>query len=405
MDEPGAPPTATVNAGLAGKRLAFLYNHDETHQVAHTAPLISTLVKAAPSLTVDVLVSSEAQREAVTPYLDPAAPPAAVHRLRPGRAARVAQQALGGLAPLSRIGVLANNLDLLASYDALVVPETTTTLLKTRFKRDKPAIIFLPHGAGDRSIGFSPEIAHCDFVLLSGEKVRRRMFEAGIIRPDNHAVIGYPKFDILRTPPPPPLFGDDRPVVLYNPHFDPKLSSWYRWGEAVLDYFAGQTRYNLVFAPHVMLFRRALHASVEHRRIALRGKIRRRFFDHPHIRIDTGSEKSVDMTYTRGADIYLGDVSSQIYEFIAQPRPAVFLNAHHSDWRNNPNYAHWRLGPVVEAVGDLDAALETAQTDQHYRDAQAFAFEDTFSVDDSRSAADRAASAIVEFLETLPTRR
>jgi len=193
----------------------------------------------------------------------------------------------------------------------------------------------------------------------------------------------------------------DRPV---HP-FDLAVGPWmFDLGDAVLDYFAGQSRYNLVFAPHVMFFRRAFHASVEHRRIARRGKMGRRFFGHPNILIDSGSEKSVDITYTPAADIYLGDVSSQIYEFIAQPRPTVFLNVHHSNWRNNPNYAHWRLGPVVDAVGDLEAALETAQADRHYRDAQALAFEYTFSVDASRSAADRAANAIVGFLERLPAR-
>ena len=41
----------------------------------------------------------------------------------------------------------------------------------------------------------------------------------------------------------------------------------------------------------------------------------------PNLRFDPGSPASTDMTYTRAADIYLGDVSSQVYEFIAEPRP------------------------------------------------------------------------------------
>jgi hypothetical protein len=64
------------------------------------------------------------------------------------------------------------------------------------------------------------------------------------------------------------------------------------------------------------------------------------------------------MTYTRYADIYLGDVSSQVYEFVRQPRPTVFLNAHGvEDWPRDINYRHWMLGRVVDRLEDLPDAL------------------------------------------------
>ena len=66
------------------------------------------------------------------------------------------------------------------------------------------------------------------------------------------------------------------------------------------------------------------------------------------ILIDTGSERCVDMTYTSAADIYVGDVSSQVCEFLETPRPCVFLNAHQIDWQNNPDFAHWHFGDVVD---------------------------------------------------------
>src|SRR3546814_2965461 len=43
--------------------------------------------------------------------------------------------------------------------------------------------------------------------------------------------------------------------------------------------------------------------------------------------IDLGSERSIDMSYTGSADLYLGDVSSQVAEYLYRPRPCVFLNA------------------------------------------------------------------------------
>lgn len=77
-------------------------------------------------------------------------------------------------------------------------------------------------------------------------------------------------------------------------------------GIEVLEWFARQDDYNLIFAPHVMLFRRRLHTSVEHRRIRLRRRIPERLRNLSHIRIDTGSQNSVDMSYVLAADIYLG---------------------------------------------------------------------------------------------------
>ena len=45
------------------------------------------------------------------------------------------------------------------------------------------------------------------------------------------------------------------------------------------------------------------------------------------------------MAYTQRADIYLGDVSSQVYEFLLNPRPCVFLNPRRFDWRETATIA------------------------------------------------------------------
>ena len=394
-------PAMPTHAPIAPHRprLGFLYNHDDIHQVAHTAPLISPLQRCLPTLGISVLTSSPEQARAVRSHLDPALAAPAFVSLKAGLGSRVLERAIGGVAPLRRLSVLRRNRELLSAFDALVVPETTSTLLKTRFGVRALKLIYVPHGAGDRSVGFRPEVRDVDLALLSGEKVRDRMVREGLVRPSGHAVIGYPKFDAFSGAPPQKIFPNDRPVVLYNPHADPLLSSWYRFGEQVLDYFANQDRYNLVFAPHVMLFRRRVHASLEHRHVRLRPPVPTRFLSIPHLLVDLGSERSIDMTYTRAADVYLGDVSSQIYEFMRRPRPAFFLNAHDADWRADPNYSHWRLGEVLDDPQRLGDVLPGAATrDDPFREAQEQAMRETFSVIPGQSAGERGAEAIARFL-------
>ena len=350
-------------------------------------------------MTVDILTSSDAQTEAVQRHLDPALPPATIHALRRSKVLGIAEKIIGGAAPLGRIGYLTANLDLLGSYDALVVPETTSTLLKTRLGLKNTKLLFIPHGAGDRSISFSPDIAHFDFVRTPGEKTRQRMLDAGVARADASAVIGYPKFDSRVASSGEPIFANDRPVVFYNPHFDPKLSSWFDFGLPLLEYFADQDKYNLIVAPHVMLFRRRVLASVEHRLVRLRKEIPERFKQLDHIHIDEGSLNCVDMTYTRMADIYVGDVSSQVYEFIARPRPAIFLNSHDAEWQNDPNYAFWQFGPVVDDPAQFGYALDAAiPLQDKYRRAQEETLAQTFDLSEDESSSDRAARALVEFL-------
>lgn len=381
-------------------RIGFLFNHDELHQVAHIAPIISALQRQAPSASVEIITSSHRQAEAVRQFLDPACPLPAFWSIRPHPGTRLAEKMLGNMVPLNRLSSLKRSADLFRHFDALVVPETTTTFLKKSGHTERPKLIFFPHGAGDRSIGFSPEISLFDYVLLPGAKTRDRMLSAGVIRPDNYCIVGYPKFEAYGDRPPVRLFDNGRPTVLYNPHFDPLLSSWFRFGEQVLAYFAEQTAYNLIFAPHVMLFQRRLLASVEHRLLRFRQRIDPRYGALDHIHIDTGSPRSVDMTYTNAADIYLGDVSSQIYEFIRTPRPAIFLNSHGAEWRDNPNYEHWTFGPVLGDIGGLGAALAAVQPlPDVYRQAQARAFAYSFDMDSQQPPSQRAAAAIADFLD------
>lgn len=376
-------------------RIGFLFNHDALHQVAHTAPVMAELARAG--VQVAALVSS-AEQETHLRRLLPGGSGVQFIPLPVGWLTRAVDVVARRIAPFRRVAVLRENRAVLAGFEALVVAETTSALLKTHLGLSGPKLIYIPHGAGDRSVGFRDVTRRFDLVLLSGRKVRDRMLAQGLITPEGHAVVGYPKFDTVDLAHVPRLFDNDRPTVLYNPHFDPRLSSWYRMGLDVLDWFAAQDRFNLVFAPHVMLFKRRVHASAEHRGVRFRRDVPRRLRGLPHVRIDTGSARSTDMTYTRGADIYLGDASSQVYEWIMRPRPCVFLNAAGTRWQGDPNYQHWTLGEVVADVAALPAALDRAEAGLgRFAAVQARAREETFALSEI-PASRRAAEAILAFL-------
>ena len=104
------------------------------------------------------------------------------------------------------------------------------------------------------------------------------------------------------------------------------------------------------------------------------------------------------MSYVMAADIYLGDISSQVLEFLVRPRPCIFLNPRKLRWQDDPSFVYWRLGPVVEDLGGLDAALATrAVWGADYEDAQRRAFEMAFP-SLSEPAPVAAAHAIATFL-------
>ena len=114
--------------------------------------------------------------------------------------------------------------------------------------------------------------------------------------------------------------------------------------------------------------------------------------------IDLESDRLFDMSYTSGADIYLGDVSSQVYEFLATPRPCLFLNAHGADWTGDPDYLFWTLGDVVDDLAQLPDALDRA-AERHatYVDAQRERLAESIGGDPA-GAARRGAQAIARFL-------
>ncbi|MBL8554140.1 MAG: glycerophosphotransferase [Phenylobacterium sp.] len=275
----------------------------------------------------------------------------------------------------------------LAGCDALVAPERTSLFLK-RIGVRRPLMIHSDHGAGDRAVGYEARIAQFDYALVAGAKQEDRMLRERLIRPGRYRVVGYPKFEAAGAGGAgrPALFAEPRPTVLYNPHFDPELGSWDRCGLDVLHAFAHQTRFNLIFAPHLRLAQRVRGLAAQ---VAP-------FAGLPNVHVDLGSARSCDMTYPRAADVYLGDVSSQVYEFIETPRPCAFLDAGQGLDPGDPNAAHVRLGPVGRHGDDVLALVDHAlRTFPDHRARQQAAFAHTFALE-QRPCSERAAEAVVD---------
>lgn len=377
------------------KRVGFLYNHDAAHQVAHIAGIMGALARfdvqvvalvATPAIadTARALIGQEAA--ARIEWITLALPP--LHR----RAARL----LDRLFPFSRLARLRRNLATFAALDALVSTERTCLRIKDRLGARAPLMIYVPHGSGDRNVAYHPDLARFDLALFSGQKLVDAARRAGIIGDDDWRIIGYPKFDGMDVAVRPRLFANDNPVFLYNPHFDPQLSSAYRFGAAIIALFERHPEWNLIYAPHVMHGRKRLHFSLEFRKAAWRRDVAS---DAPNILIDLGSRASIDMTYTRAADVYLGDVSSQLYEFLAVPRAAIFIDSHGAkDWQGHENYQFWHNGPVVGSIAELEALLPRwREVAAEYRAEQQRL--SAYTIDRAAEAASlRGARAIAEFL-------
>ena len=387
-------------------RIGFLFNHDQVHQVAHGLPVALALASLRTGAQIVVCatndrVAAEIQNLAGdSPGRDFDLVRLALTRI----SSRAIDHIAGSLIPSAKLLIYRDNLDFFRSLDVLVVPEKTSLILKDRYGLDGLKIIHTRHGAGDRAIGFNKASARFDHVLAAGDKVRDRLITDAGVSPDRISVVGYPKFDLF--PPISDVRSDDRPTIVYNPHVAPHLSSWYRHGREILQWFAERPQYRLIFAPHIMLFQRPVVVTVQPLRIARAKNLPDNLRRWKNIDIDTGSRALTTMEYLDRADIYLGDASSQIYEFLRKPRPAIFVNSHGVDWNQDPNFAHWRAGRVISDVDQLGGSLATAASDHklRYRAAQRALLRYTFDLTEVPSSV-RAAEAIARVAGIRPRRK
>ena len=324
----------------SGPKLAFIFIVGE-HQALHLAPVAAELAARAGDVTA--YVADDADARAIR---DIFARLGAPHI--PIRIMALPRWWRGiGIRPSKTLRLLGWSRELRA-HDAIVTAERTTTRLQHLPGR-MPPMIHIPHGAGDRAVGFEARLRRFAHVIVAGPKDRRRMIAEGLVHPDRCSVSGYVKLAAVHkiAPKPPRNLGLDpsRPTILYNPHCSATLGSWGRMGYDLVDRITADGRFNLILAPHVRLRERMDEADIQAiEALAVPGRVL----------VDLGSARSCDMTYTRAADLYLGDVSSQVYEYLATPRPCVFLDPARTAWSGNPDFSMWRYGAVAR---DIDEAM------------------------------------------------
>jgi CDP-glycerol glycerophosphotransferase (TagB/SpsB family) len=184
------------------------------------------------------------------------------------------------------------------------------------------------------------------------------------------------------------LFREERPILFYTPHWQAHRSSWPSWGQTIVDLLAAQERYNVILAPHQRLVETASEVRAVFARVA----------GLPHVHCDLDSFAMVDGSYTAAADIYLGDTSSQVVEYMTRPRPCIFLNPQQRAWEGDPSYAQWHCGQVVNDFERLAPAIAMAASMQPDYEPRQVAFAHAALGDASGSAPHRAARSILDLL-------
>lgn len=365
-------------------KVAFLFL-GEMLLVPHLWPIVDALARARPDVVIDLWVSTSVHERLIGGWLGDAH-----HNVRLRRAP--GYLALGDLDPGTnpplppKLPMLARLVPRLIGTRVVVCAEQTSLWIP-RLLPTGTRYIFTVHGTGPLNYNRDGRL-RAAWRLLVPSALHTPGHLAHGVRPDRIVETGYAKASFHAPTGSPRLFADDRPVILYTPHWQRYRSSWWDWGRDVVDMLVAQQRFNVILAPHQRLFERDPEARALLDAAARAG----------HVHVDSGSFAMVDGSYTRMADLYLGDTSSQIVEFLARPRPCVLLQSPNMAWRDANDEGYRDCGDVVSDPAAIWTAIEAASA-RHGRYA---AFQADFAAremgDTSDAAPARAAAAIVEAL-------
>jgi len=361
-------------------RAAFLFL-GEMLLLPHLYPVVEALGRMRPDIRLDLWISTSAHERILRRLL----PDGLNVVLRRAPGFREVADDRNPVLP-NKLWMLARLAPALARTPVVLCAEQTSLWLpsllpmRTRFLKTS-------HGVGSMSAREDRRRRAAWKLLVPSEMERRTYLDLGFT-PEKVVATGYVKAAFPREQQTQPRFDADRPVLLYTPHWQRHRSSWWNWGPAILDRLIEQRRFNIIFAPH----QRLVEGVPELREIVAR-------VDRlGHVHADIDSFATVDGSYTAAADIYLGDTSSQVVEFLARPRPCLFLNSHHVEWRTRADHAFWQCGEVVDSLVDLDGALDRAErVHGDYRAAQA-AFAEAALGDTSGEAPVRVAQEMLAAL-------
>jgi len=247
----------------------------------------------------------------------------------------------------------------LSQAHAIVSTSHSTPKYMRENKIEGPLLFYLYHGTGTREYGFDDNLNNFDYILAPGPYHRDRLMRDKICVREKILMIGQPKFDWIRKhhADKKKLFNNNNPIFYYNPHWDMTLSSYLKWRNIILDYFRVHPGYNLIFAPHPLVKHFAKNNY----------KIESEINSADNIIIDLGSSNVYDGTYNVIADVYIGDVSSMVTEWINyNPRPCIFINCHKIKWEENKNYGMWNFGLVINSPKKLDKVVNQSLNKNKY---------------------------------------
>jgi hypothetical protein len=326
-------------------RLAFLFL-GEMLLIPHLFPIAEALFER--DLELDLWVSTSVHGALLTAWCAGVDPRRVRVRRAPGYRELQGFDA-GQNPPLpSKLPMLMRLAPHLARADAVVCAEQTSLWAPSVLPIATP-FVKTSHGVGSMSARDDRRRRAASLTLVPSERERQAYIARGF-DPMRVRATGYVKAAFRQRTRRDIEFPEQRPVVLYAPHWQKWRSSWWAWGAEIVRRLAEDQRYNLIFAPHQRLEERApevraIAASIAGRRNVL---------------CDLDSFAMVDGSYTARADIYLGDSSSQVVEFLARPRPCVFLNPSRIAWVGDPDYAQWACGEVVTDLAYVLPALQRA---------------------------------------------
>ncbi|HFC04923.1 MAG TPA: hypothetical protein ENJ55_04390, partial [Rhizobiales bacterium] len=266
------------------KKVGFILNHYDVHQVPHVVPYAFELSRLYEGVEVVLLCSSKAQADFAAEIGAGYDPHNVKTVLLPvPLPIKLADPLLSKFVFARKHFALSHNRKLLSGFDILVVPEMTSLALKRHKEFANVKMVRASHGAGDRPGGsLNERMGLFDMTLLPGQKYADRLLELGFVDREKAAVVGYPKFEAMQKLGigRKKLFNNDRPVVVYNPHHTRSQSSWHQMGTSVLDYFYSSPDFNLIFAPHTMLFKRSWSKGE---------RLPERYKSNEHVLVDTES--------------------------------------------------------------------------------------------------------------------
>ena len=260
-------------------------------------------------------------------------------------------------------------------------------IIRDEIAPKKILMIYTAHGPANGPYCFNDLVKQFDYFFCASKKEVEIRREMGQIKSKNYCIGGYLKLDSAK-PDKVNLFSNNKEIVLYNPHWEKKLTSFFKHGFDILNYFKDHPNMNLIFAPHALLTKR---------NILLRWCLKN-YEKYPNIHMDYGSKKSHDFSYTQAADIYLGDVSSQALEFcLIELRKCIFIDVNNN---KGSDYISWSLGKVYSTGFNIENALNEIDTlyDDNYKAKQKSIIEDVFTIPKEKSSTEFFADGLSQFI-------